>query len=64
MVTLGSNRLSEAMARSSLGAFALRIGENTTAVQQTQLASALLGPFSDMPSARAYRLESGHGSVG
>jgi CHAT domain-containing protein len=57
MVTLGSNRLSEAMARSSLGAFALRIGENTTAVQQTQLASALLDPFSDMPSARAYRLE-------
>ena len=57
MAALGSNRLTEAIARSSLGAFALRIGENTTAVQQTELAAGLLGRFSDMPSARAYRLE-------
>ena len=47
----------QAMARSRLAAFALRIGENTEALQQTQLAAALVGPFAAMPSSREYRLE-------
>lgn len=54
---LDPNRLTEAMARSRLAAFALRLGENTEALQQTQLAASLLTPFATMPSAREYRVE-------
>ena len=57
MIALDPNRLTEVTARTSLGAFALRVGENANAVQQTELAANLLRPFGDMPSANAYRLQ-------
>src|SRR6185436_4080489 len=57
-IALGPNRMAEAMARSRLGAFALRIGQNTEALQQAELTAALLQPFRGKASAREYRLQS------
>ncbi len=57
-IALGPNRMTEAVARSRLGAFALQIGQNAEALQQAELTAALLQPFRAMTSAREYRLQS------
>jgi len=56
-ISLGPNRLMEAMARTRLAAFCLRTGDNSMALEQTQLSAVLLEPFGAMPSAREYKLE-------
>jgi len=58
IATLLPNRLTEAMARVRLAAYALRIGKSSEAAREARSALQLLEPFAGARSARDYRIES------